>query len=326
MRNIGPGSPFSQHYQRNLIKATVSTNIGINNHDRLVKTYGSTASRIEILNKLRKQSKFTIIWFSIFIVLGFVCLFIDPVGWFNVVDLFILMINIYLVSRGKLIGIYIGILECFFYAFICFKSQLFGEVIKSLCISVPLNTFSIISWTTSARKQKKEKFKHCKKDDDEIIIKKMNKKDLLAYSGLFMLCTGLAYLLLRFLIKQENALILSSIALAISITGKVLTAKRYMESYRLFTLGNLICLFMWAQTMIQTGFVWADLTMIVYYLCCFTYDIYAFELWKGMYRKVAINGGFLFAKRKVNIKKIIKLRRQYKNLRWDKEIDTLKNS
>ena len=316
---------ISQSYQRNLIQATVSTNIGINNHDRLVKAYGSTASRIEVLNKLKQQSKFTIWWFSIFIVLGIVCLFLDPVGWFNVIDLFILMVNIYLVSKGKLIGIYIGILECFFYAFICFNSQLYGEVIKSLCISVPLNTFSIISWTKSARKTKKEKFKQSK-DDDEIIIRKMKKKELFIFSLVFIACTGLGYVILRFLIGQKNALLLSSIALAISITGKILTAKRYMESYRLFTLGNLICLFMWAQTMIQTGFALSDLTMIVYYICCFTYDIYAFELWKGMYRKVAVNGVFLFAQRKVNIKKIIKLRRQFKNLHWDREIDTMKNS
>ena len=43
-----------QFYQRNLVKATVTTNIGINNHDKLIKTYGAGADRIEILNKLKK--------------------------------------------------------------------------------------------------------------------------------------------------------------------------------------------------------------------------------------------------------------------------------
>ena len=47
-----------QNYQRNLINVTTATNVGINNHDRLVKAYGSTANRIEVLNMLKKQSKF----------------------------------------------------------------------------------------------------------------------------------------------------------------------------------------------------------------------------------------------------------------------------
>ena len=169
MKNKTDRSNLYQNYQRRLIRATVSTNIGINNHDRLVKAYGSGTQRIEILYRLRKQSKFTIWWFTIFITLGIVCLFLDPKGWFNVFDLFILMINIYLVAKGKLVGIYIGVLECIFYALICYKSQLFGEVLKVMCISVPLNIYSIISWTISMRKQKQEKYVETKQS--EIVIK-----------------------------------------------------------------------------------------------------------------------------------------------------------
>lgn len=324
MRKKNDKSALYQHYSRNLIRATVSTNIGINNHDRLVKAYGAGAARIEILNRLRKQSKFTIYWFATFITLGIVCLFLDPAGWFNVLDLYILMINIHLVAKGKLLGIYIGILECVFYAFICFNSALYGEVFKVFAITIPLNIFSIISWIRSARKQKQEKYVETKQED--IVIKKLSKKSRPIYLLAIVLCTGVAYVLLRFVIGQTNALLLSSIALAISIVGKVMTAKRYMESYVLFLFGNIICLFMWGQTMIQTGFVLADITMIVYYLACFTMDIYAYDLWKAMYRKVAVNGGVILAMRKVNIKKIIKLRRQFRNLHWDKKIDIAKNS
>ena len=234
------------------------------------------------------------------------------------------MINIHLVAKGKLVGIYVGILECVFYAFICFNSALYGEVFKVFAITIPLNIFSIISWMRSARKQKQDKYVETKQED--IVIKKLSKKSKPIYLLAIVLCSGVAYVLLRFVIGQTNALVLSSIALSISIVGKVMTAKRYMESYVLFLFGNIICLFMWGQTMIQTGFVLADITMIVYYLACFTMDIYAYDLWKAMYRKVAVNGGVLLAKRKLNIKKIIKLRRQFRNLHWDKKIDMAKNS
>ena len=326
MRNSKENSARSYSYQRNLIKATVATNIGINNHDRLVKAYGSGASRIEILQKLKKQSRFTIWWFSIFIVLGLACLIIDPKGWFNVFDLFILMVNIYLVAKGKLIGIYIGTIECLLYAFICLKSQLYGEIIKTMCIAVPLNTYSIISWTININKRKKDRFAKKKKKDEEITVNKLSKKGYIIYFVIFAVCTAISYLLLKFIVGQKNALILSAITLAMTITGKILTAKRYMESYIVFNIGSFFCILMWAQTLIQTGFVLSDITMIVYHLACFTNDIYAYNLWKGMYRKVAVNGGVILAKRKVNIKKIIKLKRQFKNLYWDKELDMSKNS
>lgn len=318
-------SNLYQSYQRNLIKATVSTNIGINNHDRLVKAYGAGANRIELLHQLRKQSKFTIWWFAIFFSLGLVCLALDPTGWFNVLDLFILMVNIYMVARGKLAGIYIGVFECVLYSFICLQSGLYGEIVKNMGICVPLNIYSIISWTVSMKKQKQDKYITSKKSK-EIIIKKMKKTDYAKYFALFVTCAVGSYFLLRFALKQETALIFGSMALATTIVGKILTAQRYMESYIVFNIGSMICLLMWGQTLIESGFAIGDMTMILYQLACISNDIYAFDLWKSMYRKVAVNGGVILAKRHVNIKKIIKLRRQYKNLHWDKQIDIAKNS
>ena len=49
-----------QNYQRNLIKATVATNVGINSTDKVIKIYGASANRVELLTRLRKYSKFTL--------------------------------------------------------------------------------------------------------------------------------------------------------------------------------------------------------------------------------------------------------------------------
>ena len=315
---------LSQNYNRNLIRSTVSTNIGINNTDRLIKVYGKGANRIEILNKLQKQSKFKIYWYIIFIVLGLVCLAISPKSWFNVLDLFVVMVNIDLIARGKISGIIVGIIECLLYAVVSFNSQLYGEIIKTLCICVPLNCVSLISWKISARKIKKTKYK--KSQDEDITIKKLSKKQMLFYIPIFICIVGLCYLLLRFLLKQKNAIILGSISLAITIMCKILTAQRFMNSWVVGICGDIVCLLMWGQSIITGGFNLGEISMMVYYLACLTNDINAYSLWKNMYRKVAVNGGVLLAKRKVNIRKIIKLRRQYKDLHWDRAVDVSKNS
>jgi hypothetical protein len=78
MRNNSGRSEIYQNYQRNLIKATIATNVGINNPERIVKMYGASANRVELLTRLRKYSRFTITWYITFFLLGLVCLAISP--------------------------------------------------------------------------------------------------------------------------------------------------------------------------------------------------------------------------------------------------------
>ena len=328
MRNNGRAEIY-QNYQRNLIKATVATNVGINHPERIVKMYGASANRVELLTRLRKYSRFTISWYITFFILGLVCLAISPSSWFYVVDLYVVMLNIDLVARGKIAGMYIGVFECFLYSFNAINSGLWGEVIKMLCICVPLNIVSIVNWTKSLRKQKYEKFSSS--DDDDIVVNRLSKLEIVKFSFIGALVAAACYVLLRYIlpligITQTAGLELGAISLAISIISKIFTARKNMESWVLCIVNDLICLFMWAQSIIVAGFDISQISMIVYYMACFTNDLYAFSLWKSMYRKIAVNGGKILAMRKVNIKRIIKLRRQFHNLRWNKEVDVGKNS
>ena len=290
MRNNGR-SDLYQNYQRNLIKATVATNVGINNTEKIVKIYGASANRVELLTRLRKYSKFTIVWYITFFLLGLVCFAITPSSWFYVLDLYVVMINIDLVARGKLVGMYVGIFECFLYSFNAIQSGLWGEVIKNLAICVPLNIVTIVNWTKSIRKQRYEKFSS--KEDEDIIVRKLTKLAILKYSviGMFV-CAG-CYALLRYIlpligIKQDTALLLGSVSLAITIISKILTSKKYMETWILSITGSIICLLMWGQSIISDGFNLSQLSMIIYYLACFTNDVYAYSLWKSMYRRILL--------------------------------------
>ena len=326
MEKKNRNNSYQYNYQRNLIHATAASTTGINNKTRLIKAYGSQANRIEILNKLQKQSKFTLWWFSTFILLGIVCLFLDfQNSWFNVFDLYFVMFNVYLIAKGKLVGIYVGILECFVYAFICYQTQLFGEVVKVLLISVPLNVYSIFLWKKGIKERQKEKYN--KKEEEDVVIKKMTSSQKIFCLISLIIVSVACYFFLKYALNQTAALILSALSLAIVIIGKVLTAKQYMETYAVFIFSDIIGTCMWIETFVLSSFSIAAFSMVIYYVALFLNDIYAYNLWKAMYRKVAINhGGFLFAKRKLKIKKIIKLRRRYKNLHWNKSIDINKNS
>ncbi|MBR3885238.1 MAG: nicotinamide mononucleotide transporter [Clostridia bacterium] len=328
MKNNGR-SDIYQNYQRNLIKATVATNVGINNTDKIVQIYGASANRVELLRRLRKYSKFTIVWYITFFLLGLVCFALSPSSWFYVIDLYVVMINIDLVARGKLVGMYIGIFECFLYSFNAMQSGLWGEIIKNLLICVPLNIVSIVNWTKSLRKQKYERYSS--KTEEDIVVRKLSKLDIFKFSLIGVVVFGGCYVLLRYIlpligIVQDTALVLGALSLTITIISKILTSKKFMETWILGISGSIICLLMWGESIITGGFNLAQVSMIVYYLACFTNDVYAYSLWKSMYRKIAVNGGKILAMRKVNIRRIIKLKRQFRSLHWDKKIDMSKNS
>ena len=279
--------------------------------------------KIEILNRLKKQSKFTICWYITFILLGIICIIIDYKSWIYVLDLYVVMINIDLIARGKIIGIYVGIAECILYSYIAFTCALYSEVFKNLLICVPLNIISIVNWTRSKRKNQKDKYQD---NDHDVVVKRLTKKQILLYLFAAVIVFGFVLLLVKFVLRQQTAVIIGAIALTNTIMTKILNARGYMQSWILSILGDIIGMALWGQTLIVNGLDPSQISMIVLYLSCFTNDIVAYKLWKDMYRKTTVNGGVLLAMRKVKINKIARLKRQYKDLKWNKEIDMSKNS
>ena len=318
---------ISKKYSRKLISGKVTATAGIRNPHNFTMVYGPAANRIEVLRALEKQSKFRLIWYSIFFILGLACLIAEPKSWFYVLDLFVLLFNVDLASQGKIVGVYIGILECFMYVYISFISGLYGEVIKMLVINVPLNIFTIINWTKNLKEQKINANKSTK-NEKTVIIRKLNKKSILWIAPTLIVLYIASFFGLKLL--GTSALIFSAGALACTIFNKILNGLRFKESWIFGIISSIISTGMWATVMFSnintTGISLMELPVILSMLACLTNSFYGYMMWKSMYRKIAVNGGEILAIRKIKINKIIKLRRRYHKLFWNKEIDTNKNS
>lgn len=319
-------------YSQKLIRGKVTATEGVHNFANMKLSYGSIgANRIDVLRALQKESKFRIVWYVVFSVLACVCLGLDFrnwQAWFNVADLIILMINIDLVSRGKIVGIYIGLIECFMYIYICYASGLYGEIIKMCALNIPLNIFSIISWTKSLKEQKKKKYESDSEKDNTVTIKKLKPKSYIWISlAMVVLYVGFFFGLKAI---NTNALIFSTAVLTLTVFAKILSGLRYKENYLFSLVAGILSTLMWVEVIIasaKTGsFDYSILLMVLNSLAIVTNDIQGYSIWKAMYRKIAINGGEVFAMRKLNIKRIVTLRHQYQKLHWDEKIDTEKNS
>lgn len=318
-------------YSQKLIRGKVTATEGVHNFDNMKLSYGSIgANRIDVLRALQKENKFRIIWYVVFGVLAAVCLGLDFrnwQAWFNVADLIILMINIDLVSRGKIVGIYIGLIECFMYIYICYVSGLYGEIIKMCALNIPLNIFAIISWTKSLKEQKKKKYSDAK-EESSVVIKKLKAKSYIWIAlGSVVLYVGFYFGLKAI---GSNALIFSTAVLTLTVFAKILSGLRYKENYLFSLAAGILSTLMWIEVIVTSAksgsFDYSILLMVLNSLAIVTNDIQGYSIWKAMYRKIAVNGGEVFAMRKMNIKKIVKLRHQYQKLVWNEKVDTEKNS
>lgn len=315
------GNNLSDRYSKGLIKGKVTATAGIRNPNGVLLAYGVGANSYDILRILQRENLFKIIWYISFFILGTACLVIEPRSYLQVIDLFIVMVNVDLIGRGKLAGIYVGIFECLLYSFISFRSGLYGEIIKIMCISVPLNIYAIINWSKNLKKEKSS--------SNEIVIKKLKGKDYLWCAGLFIVILVPSYFLLQVL--GTNVLIFSTLAFTATILLKILSAMRYMENWIFSIVADGIGFVMWLFVIIETytatgTFSMIEFPMLLWYLATISNAINAYGIWKTMYRRVAINGRVYLAKRKVKISKVARLRRRYRKLVWNKEIDMAKNT
>ena len=324
MTKIYKENNLSESYSRHLIRGSVRGNLGINSAVRYSAIYGEGIDRLEVLRRINKENKFRFWWYIIFSVLAVACLCIwhDSLSsWLSVLETFVLMINIDLVSRGKVAGIYVGIADCILYIIISAFTGLWGEVIKMCVINIPLNIVAIISWSKNLKKQKTaSKYAEQKSID----VKRLTYKGWLVNAAVFAVTAVVGYFFLGWL--GTTSLIISAISLAIGVLSKVLSGWRYMESYIVSIVGNLISLALWASVLIEIitsgAAVSEQPVQILNVFVALSSNIYSYFLWRGMYRKRVVNGGTLLNMRPVKIKKVVKLRRIYRELYWDKSKDT----
>ena len=116
--------------------------------------------------------------------------------------------------------------------------------------------------------------------------------------------------------------------MGLTIFTKILNGLRYLESWICDIVSCISSITMWGIIIfssISTGFNFTELPVILTLLAILSNSIFAYIMWKIMYRKVVIDGGGdIYKKRNLNIKKIIKLKKQYQKLYWNKEVDERK--
>lgn len=136
-----------------------------------------------------------------------------------------------LLAKGKFACYIIGIISTFFYAYDSFINVYYGEVIISMCCTLPLMIVGLVNW-----------LKH-QDEDNTVIIKDVTKKELtvllLSQAVLFM---GYYYLLKTF---NTNNVWVSTVSIVVSVIASYLTARRSEHGFIGFIINDLILIVLW---------------------------------------------------------------------------------
>lgn len=169
-----------------------------------------------------------------------------------------------LLAKGKYSCYIIGIISTFFYAYVSYSNGYYGEIIISMCLTLPLMIIGLVNW-----------LKH-QDDTNTVIIKDITLKELIiVLISQVVLFGGYYYLLKMF---NTNNLFVSTLSIVASLIATYLTARRSEYGFIGFIINDIILITLWGLPVIN-----GDLSIIPVVLCpilLFINDIYGAYNWK----------------------------------------------
>ena len=265
-----------------------------------------------IRNAITRASLFEKIWYIVFIIAGLLSLiFVRPFTFtlaFAVVSLYLNMVSNNLTANGNKYGILIAILSSILYCIDCFVFKIYGELLVNILLYIPIYVVSFISFNKNTNTENE--------NDQFLEVKRMKLWQVLV-SVLALLVGAFALYLILELIGSAFALV-NSISIVAFLVAMIVRVFRYMEFWWFDLLGSIAGVVLWV--MASTSDL-SSLPFIISTLSSILNSIYGFVVWKRLYRKSLASKGILLNHHGVKISKIIKIRRRYQKLYFDKKIN-----
>jgi len=208
-----------------------------------------------------------------FLLIGtLLAIIITPIFNGTIIDLIYTLLYFWtalLLAKGKYSCYIIGIISTFFYSYVSYVNNYYGEIIISMFCTLPLMIIGLINW-----------LKH-QDNTNTVIIKEITKKELIiVLLSQIIMFAGYYYLLKIF---NTNNLIVSSLSIVASLLATYLTARRSEYGFVGFIINDLILITLWGLPIIN-----GNLSLIPVLLCPFLLlinDIYGVYNWKKLKEK-----------------------------------------
>jgi len=166
-----------------------------------------------------------------------------------------------LAGKGKISCYIFGLMGTMCYAYISFRNNLFGNLLLYACYYFPMQILGIFKWR-----------KHLNKNSKEIIKTKLSNKERFLY-----LLTAISGSVILGIILQQTGdatPYIDSVTTIFSIIGLLLTVKRCIEQWYIWTIVNGLSAIMWIQAYINGSNCFATILMWITYFILGLYFLY----------------------------------------------------
>ena len=167
-------------------------------------------------------------------------------------------------GKGKISTYLFGIISTLCYAYIAFKSAVYGNFLLNLCYYFPMQFIGIFAWK-----------RHMKSDKQEIVKTKLSKKEFIVIALLlFFSCIGFSRILVYF---NDVHPYIDSITTIGSIFGVFLTVRRCFEQWYLWLVVNALTLYMWINIVLNGQKAYST---VIQWSAYFIIGIYFMFVWR----------------------------------------------
>lgn len=218
-----------------------------------------------ILKEFSNFSAFETSFFFIAILLVLFCSFFMHDSALAIVSAVGGIIYTVLAGKGKVYCYFFGIIGTLACAYLSYEIALYGNFILHIAYYFPMEVIGFFAWRG-----------HLNKATNEIIKERLNPKQL-AFMIIFILFATVATYLFFVHIGDKSPLVDSSMTV-LSIAGMVLTVRRSIEQWIVWTMVNFLSVIMWFEAYAAGEKIFSIfLVRIIYFIL----GIYFFIKWKN---------------------------------------------
>ncbi len=170
-----------------------------------------------------------------------------------------------LAGKGKISCYMFGIISNICYGYISFKNAFWGNLGLNLLYYLPMQFVGIINWKN-----------HLKKETQEIYKTRLTNKERLIY---FLSVTIISIIVYFILLKYgDSNPAIDSVTTVLSVIAFILTVKRCIEQWYVWTIVNGLCTIMWIGAYLNGSNCFATILMWSTY---FILGLYFLSRWKN---------------------------------------------
>lgn len=145
------------------------------------------------------------------------------------------LVNVVLCAKGSILNYLFGLINVSLYAYISFRSQLYGDFALNALYYVPMQFIGFLSWRKRGNIE----------NSDQVNGRRLTWKERALWGGFTVLATIIGALVLAKL--GDSYPIKDAITTIVSIIAMFLMVKAYMEQWILWILVNLVSVYIWLQ-------------------------------------------------------------------------------